>query len=145
VLERDLARSPNGGTARRSRRTRDLGPLRTRARFVSLRHAVPNPWRLLAGLFSATLAAGATAASISLAMPPETLMPLAATTLASPQPVLGADNRIHLVYELFVTTSSSAVMRLKEVGVLNSGTRDAPIKAEHGAKTIASSRARIST
>jgi hypothetical protein len=56
-----------------------------------------------------------------------------------PQPVLGADNRIPLVYELlFVTTSSSSVMRLKEVDVLNGGAVDALVKGERGAPGIAS-------
>src|SRR5215204_5085667 len=55
------------------------------------------------------------------APPPEKATPLVASVLAAPQPVLGADNRVHLAYELFVTNASSSMIKVEKVKTLEAG------------------------
>ncbi len=69
--------------------------------------------------------------------PPEMITPLVAAPLSSPHPVLGADNRIHLVYELFVTNPTSSVMRLEQLQTLNARSHDSVIDTERGSRIIA--------
>jgi hypothetical protein len=87
-----------------------------------------------AGMVAATPAA----ASITrpLGTPPETITPLVAAPLSSPHAVLGADNRVHLVYELFVTNPTSSVMRLEQLQTLDAS-HDSVIDTERGSRIIA--------
>ncbi len=69
--------------------------------------------------------------------PPEVITPLVAVPLSPPHPVLGADDRVHLVYELFVTNPTSSVMRLQKLQTLDASTHDAVIDTERGSRIIA--------
>ena len=51
---------------------------------------------------------------------PDVFTPLVASVLAPPQPVLGDDDRIHIVYELFVTNPTTSVMQLDAIETLAS-------------------------
>lgn len=51
--------------------------------------------------------------------PLDQLTPLVGHVIAEPRPVLGADNRIHLVYELLLTNVFDAPATLDAVEVLN--------------------------
>jgi hypothetical protein len=55
------------------------------------------------------------------APPPEKETPLVASVLAAPHPVLGADNQVHLAYELFATNASSSVIKVEKVETLDAG------------------------
>jgi hypothetical protein len=52
------------------------------------------------------------------------LTPLVASVLALPQPVLGADDRIHLPYELLVTNMSPSMMQIDAVDTLDVGSQN---------------------
>ena len=105
-------------------------------------------WRLLlfGGLVLAAASVrvgGVVAAPLSsvsragaLRAPREVLTPLVATPLSSPHPVRGADNRIHLVYELFVINPTTSVMRLKKLQTLDASAHDSVIDTEHGGRII---------
>ncbi len=62
---------------------------------------------------------------------------MVATPLSSPHPVLGADDRTHLVYELFVFNPTRSVMRLKELQILDASRHDAVIGTEEGSGIVA--------
>jgi hypothetical protein len=49
---------------------------------------------------------------------PDMFTTLVASVLAPPQPVLGDDDRIHIVYELFVTNTTASVIKLGAVEIL---------------------------
>jgi len=51
---------------------------------------------------------------------PDAFTPLVASVLAPPQAVLGADDRIHLVYELFVINPTTSIMSLDAIEMLAS-------------------------
>jgi hypothetical protein len=90
---------------------------------------------LVSGVVAAPLAS-ASPMRVSEA-PRDVLTPLVAYPLSSPRPVRGADNRIHLVYELFVINPTTSVMRLKKLVTLDASTHDSVIDTEHGADIIA--------
>src|SRR2546423_4181040 len=73
----------------------------------------------------------------ALRAPREVLTPLVATPLSSPHPVRGADNRVHLVYELFVINPTTSVMRLKKLQTLDASAHNSVIDTERGARVIA--------
>jgi hypothetical protein len=52
---------------------------------------------------------------------PDAFTPLVASVLAAPHPVLGADDRIHLAYELFVTNPTPSTMAIEAVETLDPG------------------------
>ena len=62
---------------------------------------------------------------------------LVATPLSSPHPVLGADDRIHVVYGLFVFNPTRSVMRLKELQILDASRHDSVIATERGSRIVA--------
>ncbi len=62
---------------------------------------------------------------------------MVATPLSSPHPVLGADDRTHVVYALFVFNPSQSVMRLKELQILDATRHDAVIGTERGSRIVA--------
>ena len=69
---------------------------------------------------------------------------LVATPLSSPHPVLGADDRTHVVYELFVFNPTRSVMRLKELQIIDASRHDAVIGTERGRGSSPGSRRSIS-
>ena len=71
--------------------------------------------RLLTGV--AMLAAATTAVAESPA--PEIVSPLVATPIAPPNPVLGADARRHLVYEIVLMDIGGSAIALKTIEVLD--------------------------
>ena len=71
--------------------------------------------RLLTGV--AMLAAATTALAESPA--PEIISPLVATPIAPPNPVLGADARRHLVYEIVLMDIGGSAIALKKIEVLD--------------------------
>jgi hypothetical protein len=76
---------------------------------------------LVAAVFALAVAGTAAALQSSptpVGTPPQTITPLAATVLSTPNPVPGDDGRVHLAYELFVTNPTTSVMRLRTVEVL---------------------------
>jgi hypothetical protein len=73
----------------------------------------------------------------SVGTPVEVITPLVATPLSSPHPVLGADNRLHLVYVLFVINPTSSVMRLEKLETLDASTHDSVIGSERDSRIIA--------
>lgn len=50
---------------------------------------------------------------------PEVLAPLVATPTVSPSPVLGSDNRLHLVYEIVLMNMAPGTVRIEEVDLLD--------------------------
>lgn len=70
-------------------------------------------------------------------LPPQVWTSLVATPLASPQPVLGADGRVHLVYELIVMNASSSVITLDRLETLDASEGDAVINTESGSALVA--------
>jgi hypothetical protein len=71
---------------------------------------------------SVTVTTGATTTDAVVDKPTvdeEVLTPLVADVLAPPRPVLGADGRFHLVYELLVTNPTSSKVTLTRVEVLD--------------------------
>jgi hypothetical protein len=89
---------------------------------------------LVGGVVAAPLA-GASPMRAS-GTPRDVLTPLVAYPLSSPRPVRGADNRVHVVYELFVINPTTSVMRLKKLETLDASTHDSVIDTEHGAHII---------
>ena len=63
--------------------------------------------------------------------------PAVAQVLAVPYAVLGADNRLHLPYELFVTNASPATMRFDSVEVLDGADRSRELATLDGATLAA--------
>jgi murein DD-endopeptidase MepM/ murein hydrolase activator NlpD len=61
------------------------------------------------------------------------LTPLAVMPLADVNPVLGADNRIHLAYELLLVNQSSSSVQLSSVATVNADHNDAIITTLQGA------------
>jgi Peptidase family M23 len=92
-----------------------------------------------AALGAGLVAAGPAAASPAgpVGTPPEVITPLVAKPLSSPHPVLGADGRVHLVYELLITNPTSSMMRLEKLETLDSGRHDSVIGSERGPRIIA--------
>jgi hypothetical protein len=87
---------------------------------------------------SASIALPASAsASGPMGVPPEVITPLVATPLASPHPVVGADGRVHLAYELFVTNPTTSVMRLQKLETLDASSDDSVIDTERGRQIVA--------
>src|SRR5262249_1557949 len=70
----------------------------------------------------------------------DSVTPLVATVLAPPQPVLAADDRIHLVYELFLTNVSPAMMQLTAVETLDPDRQNAVAATFTGADLTAAFR-----
>lgn len=113
-----------------STRHRDRTPLQTNEG-VGL-SAVPPP-RIRPRWVVALAVAGVLGVSVVTALPSsastasragtpiETITPLVATPLSSPHPVRGVDDRVHLVYELFVTNPTDSVMELTELETLGVG------------------------
>jgi hypothetical protein len=85
------------------------------------------------------LTAGAPAPSMATAVPAthEHYTFLVATPLSSPHPVLGADDRIHVVYELFVFNPTRSLMKLQELQILDARRHDAVIGTERGSRIVA--------
>src|SRR5262245_29057262 len=71
--------------------------------------------------------------------------PLVATVLAPPQPVLAADDRIHLVYELFLTNATPAPLLLTAVETLDPGRQNAVLATLDGPALAAAVRPFIPT
>jgi hypothetical protein len=65
---------------------------------------------------------------------------LVASALAPPQPVLGADDRIHLAYELFVTNPTPSTMAIEAVETLDPGDQNRVLARLDGAALSAASR-----
>jgi hypothetical protein len=76
--------------------------------------------RLLTGV--AILAAAAPALAESHA--PEIVSPLVATPISPPNPVLGADARRHLVYEIVLMDIGGSAIALKKIEVLGACGRE---------------------
>ena len=53
------------------------------------------------------------------AAPEEMVSPLVATALASPNPVLGADDKVHLAYELVLMNMAPADIGLQKIETLD--------------------------
>jgi hypothetical protein len=70
------------------------------------------PTRILA-------AAVALVASLAGARPPDVLSPLIVQPIASPDPVVGADGRIHLAYELLLVNLTPSPVTIDSVEALN--------------------------
>src|SRR5207248_8800579 len=89
---------------------------------------------LVGGVVAAPLA-GASPMRTS-GTPRDVLTPLVAYPLSSPRPVRVADNRVHVVYELFVINPTTSVMRLKKLETLDASTHDSVIDTVTGAHII---------
>ena len=89
--------------------------------------------RSIVGPFKLSLAAVAAGIALIAAWPltatgseqpspqsPDAFTPLIASVLAPPQPVLADDDRMHIVYELFVTNPTTSVMQLDAIETLAS-------------------------
>jgi Peptidase family M23 len=85
---------------------------------------------------SATLQLGRIATG-SEGLPPFAWTSLVASPIASPQPVLGADGKVHLVYELLVMNVSSSVMTLDRLETLDASKHDAVVNTESGDEIVA--------
>ena len=83
--------------------------------------------RLLTGVVMLAAAAPAFAESPA----PEILSPLLATPIAPPNPVLGADARRHLVYEIVLMDIGESAIALKKIEVLDAN-NDAVLSALEG-------------
>jgi hypothetical protein len=75
-------------------------------------------------LLIAAVRAGDGAASQPDPGPDVALTPLVASALAVPQPVAGADNRVHLAYELLLLNVSPFTVRVDSVATLDAGRGD---------------------
>jgi Peptidase family M23 len=64
------------------------------------------------------LAAVSTVQAVDLDPDPLVLAPIEARTLKAPHPVLGADDRIHLAYELSLGNSSRSLVTVEKISVL---------------------------
>lgn len=53
--------------------------------------------------------------------PEEVVSPLVATPIASPNPMLGADNKVHLAYEMVLLNMAPVVIGLKKIETLDVG------------------------
>jgi hypothetical protein len=71
---------------------------------------------------------------------PDTFTSLVASVLAAPHPVLGADDRIHLAYELFVTNTTSSTMAMEVVETLDPGDQYKVLARLDGAALSAATR-----
>jgi Peptidase family M23 len=71
------------------------------------------------------VSAAAGAATDTTGLPPQKWTSLVATPIASPRPVLGADGRVHLVYELLVMNVSPSAMTLERLETLDASKGDA--------------------
>jgi hypothetical protein len=70
----------------------------------------------------------------------DTFTSLVASVLAAPHPVLGADNRIHLAYELFVTNPTPSTMVIDAVETLDPSDQNTVLARLDGATLSAASR-----
>ena len=61
---------------------------------------------------------------------------LVAWPIASPQPVLASDGKVHLVYELFVMNVSSSVMTLDRLETLDASKGDAVVNTKSGDEIV---------
>src|SRR5438874_11260871 len=61
---------------------------------------------------------------------------LVAWPIASPQPVLASDGKVHLVYELFVMNVSSSVMTLDRLETLDASKGDAVVNTKSGNQIV---------
>jgi hypothetical protein len=66
--------------------------------------------------------------------------PLVASVLAAPQPVLAADDRVHLAYELFVTNPTPATMAIEAVETLDPGAQNQVLARVDGTALSAATR-----
>src|SRR4029453_11225803 len=83
------------------------------------------------------VSAAAGAATDTTGLPPQKWTSLVATPIASPRPVLGADGRVHLVYELLVMNVSPSAMTLERLETLDASKGDA------GNKIVATSEGSV--
>jgi hypothetical protein len=74
------------------------------------------------------LALGLTIGVMQMAPAEEMLSPLVATPIASPNPVLGADDKIHLAYEIVLLNLSSGDLTLEKVEAIDTLDGDALTK-----------------
>jgi Peptidase family M23 len=75
--------------------------------------------RLLAAVLGLGLAATGLMAPVEAAEPAVVVSPLVATSIAPPNPVLGADDRVHLAYELVLINMAPGEIDLKKVETLD--------------------------
>lgn len=114
------------------------------ASVVTSRIGELRAWRATVVVGAAVLAAGlAVVSPVGASLhrparaPGELITPLVATPLSSPHPVLGADGRVHLVYELFVINPTSSVMQLQKLQTLDASRHDAVVETERGLRIVA--------
>ena len=70
-------------------------------------------------------------------VPPPVWTSLVARPIESPHPVLAADGKVHLVYELLVTNVSGSVMKLENLEVLDASKGDMVVESESGNAVVA--------
>jgi hypothetical protein len=70
-------------------------------------------------------------------LPPVAWTSLVAWPIASPQPVLATDDKVHLAYELLVMNVSSSTMTLDRLETLDASKHDAIINTESGDEIVA--------
>ncbi len=73
---------------------------------------------VLIGLFLAFIAAPASARAETVGAE-EVVSPLVATPIASPNPVLGSDAKIHLAYEIVLMSMASGKVTIEKVETLD--------------------------
>ncbi len=93
-------------------------------------HRAPPGWRLTLAI--ALIAWGCGPPRPLTPTPPDQLTPLVGSVTAEPRPVLGADDRVHLVYELVLTNMFAAPATLDAVEVLNDSRGGAVISRIEG-------------
>src|SRR5215213_9522664 len=117
---------------------------RTRMRYhLATRSIVATPALIPAiGLLALLTAWPPGVAGFEQAPPPgaDTFTSLVASVLAPPQPVLGADDRIHLAYELFVTNPTPSTMTIEAVETLDPGEQNKVLARLDGTALSAASR-----
>jgi hypothetical protein len=59
--------------------------------------------------------------AVAQAEPGEVVTPLVATPIASPNPVLGADDKVHLAYEMVLLNMAPGELNLKKIETLDAG------------------------
>jgi hypothetical protein len=72
------------------------------------------------------------AAALAAAAPPDVLSPLIAQPVASPDPVLGADGRVHLAYELLLVNTTPSPVTIDGVAALNLVLDDTAVETLQG-------------
>ena len=78
-----------------------------------------NPHRALALVFRLMLGAVTPLAVAAPASADDVVSPLVATPIAPPNPVLGADGKLHFAYELVLLNMGTTATRIKKVETLD--------------------------